>query len=141
MRPVFGSLSRWDNYLIFYNFLINSYNVSFIFSISPDVESESNDNTYYFVKYQPSVLEGCSCRDNSTRRSKCKHIWSVYFAIKFGTLKDTDKLPEDAKRDTSSVLLSSIEPEQIAPIGEAKSYTEDEHSFWFLRRDELNDGK
>ena len=53
------------------------------------------------MKYQPSVFEWCSCRDNSSRGMKCKHIWSIEFAIRFGTLKDTDKLLADAKRDTS----------------------------------------
>ena len=31
------------------------------------VESESNDNSYYYVKFKPDVIEWCSCRDNSTR--------------------------------------------------------------------------
>ena len=89
------------------------------------VESESSDNTYYFVKYQSSVLYWCSCRDNSTRGMKCKHIWSIEFAIRFGTLRDTDKLPANAKQDTSTLV--SPKPSQIAI--EAKSYTEDDYSF------------
>ena len=93
------------------------------------VESESTDNVYYFVKFKPDLFEYCSCLDNSMRGIKCKHLHSIEFAIRLGTLRDTDKLPADAKRDTSSVLLSSIEPEQIATIGEAKSYTEDDYSF------------
>ena len=60
------------------------------------VESESSDNTYY-VKYQPSDLEWCSCRDNSTRGIKCKHIWSIEFAIRLRIIKDTDRLPIEAK--------------------------------------------
>jgi hypothetical protein len=56
---------------------------------------------------------------------KCKHIWSIEFAIRFGTLKDTDKLLADAKRDTS--VLVSPAPKQIAI--EAKSYTKDDYSF------------
>jgi hypothetical protein len=56
-------------------------------------------------------------------------IWSIEFAIRFNTLKDTDKLPVDAKRDTSSSILVS-KPEQIAVTIEAKSYTEeDEYSY------------
>ena len=66
------------------------------------VESESTDNVYYFVKFKPDVIEWCSCMDNSTRGLKCKHIWSIEFAIRMGTLKDTDKLPADAKRESSS---------------------------------------
>ena len=90
------------------------------------VESESSDNTYYFVKYNPSDSAWCSCPDNSTRGMKCKHIWSIEFGMRFGTIKDTDKLPADAKRDTS--VLESPKPESIATI-EAKSYTEDDYSF------------
>jgi len=91
------------------------------------VESESTDGIYYFVKYKPDVLEWwCSCMDNSTRHKKCKHIFGIEFAIRMRTLKDTDKLPADSKRDTSSVLVS---PSQIAITEEAKSYTEDDYSF------------
>jgi hypothetical protein len=36
------------------------------------VESESSDNTYYFVKYNLSDSAWCSCPDNSTRGLKCK---------------------------------------------------------------------
>ena len=77
------------------------------------------------LKYQSSVLYWCSCRDNSTRGMKCKHIWSIEFAIRFGTLRDTDKLPANAKQDTSTLI--SPKPSQIAI--EAKSYTEDDYSF------------
>ena len=76
------------------------------------VESESTDNVYYYVKFKPDVLEWCSCRDNSTRRFKCKHLWSIEFAIRFDTLKEIDKLPADVKRDTS-MLISPPKPEQI----------------------------
>ena len=75
------------------------------------VESESSDNTYYFVKYQPSVLEWCSCLDNSTRHVKCKHIFGVEFAIRLATVKDVDKLPEQIKKEVT------------------KSYTEDDYSY------------
>ena len=94
------------------------------------VESESSDNTYYFVKFKPDLFEYWSCLDNSMRGIKCKHLHSIEYAIRLGTLRDTDKLPVEAKRDTSLVLLSSIEPEQITTIAlEAKSYTEDDYSF------------
>ena len=79
------------------------------------VESESSDNTYYFVKFKPDVIEWCSCMDNSTRHVTCKHLHAIIFAIRMGILKDTDKLPADAKRDT------------IAQ--DNKSYTEDDYSF------------
>lgn len=82
------------------------------------VESESSNNTYYFVKYKPDVLEWwCSCIDNSTRHKKCKHIYGVEFAIRMGTLKDTNKLPADAKRDT-----------KIA-VDNKPSYEDDDYSF------------
>ena len=75
------------------------------------VESESSDNTYYFVKYKPDVIEFCSCKDyESNRVTRCKHIWSIEFSIRMGTLKDTDRLPAEAKR-------------------ESKSYRDDEYSF------------
>ena len=43
------------------------------------VESENSDNSYYFVKFKPDVIEWCSCIDNSTRGIRCKHIWSIEF--------------------------------------------------------------
>ena len=85
------------------------------------VESESTDNVYYYVKFKPDVLEWCSCMDNSTRHKKCKHIYSIEFAIRMGTLKDTDdRLPADTKRDTTNT---------IAQDGRSSSYEEDDYSF------------
>jgi hypothetical protein len=56
------------------------------------VESETSDDQYYFVKYNPSAFEWrCLCKDNSTRGLKCKHIFAIEFAIQWGTLKDIDK--------------------------------------------------
>ena len=72
------------------------------------VESESTNNVYYFVKYKPDVLEWCSCMDNSTRGLKCKHLFAIEFAIRMGTLKDTDRLPSDAK--VSKVTTVSATP-------------------------------
>src|SRR5918993_3850226 len=83
------------------------------------VESEKSNDLYYFVRYNPSVFEWCSCPDNSTRGIKCKHQFAIEFAIRLGTLKDIDKLPSEAKRYGSTTV------ESIA----AKSYTEDEYSF------------
>ena len=45
------------------------------------VESESTDNLYYFVRYEP-FFEWCSCLDNSTRPLKCKHLFAIEYAIK-----------------------------------------------------------
>ena len=94
------------------------------------VESESSDNTYYFVKFKPDLIEWCSCRDNSTRGLKCKHLWSIEFAIRFDTLKEIDKLPADVKRDTS-MLISPPKPEQIVAttIKAKSSYKDDDYSF------------
>jgi hypothetical protein len=60
-------------------------------------ESEKVKDLYYFVRYEPS-FNWCSCSDNSYRHVKCKHIFSIEFAIMKGTLKDIDKLPAEAKR-------------------------------------------
>ena len=83
------------------------------------VESESTDNVYYFVKFKPDVIEWwCSCFDNSMRGIKCKHVWSIEFTIKIGTLKDTDKLPADAKRK-----------QVVTTVAVPKSYKKDDYSF------------
>jgi hypothetical protein len=44
-----------------------------------------------------------------------------------GTVKDTDKLPADAKKDTA-ILVSNPEPIAQATVS-TKSYTEDDYSF------------
>jgi hypothetical protein len=67
------------------------------------VESESSNDIYYFVKFKPDVIEFCSCMHSSTRNVRCKHSWACEFAIRLGTLKDTDNLPEDAKRHNTNV--------------------------------------
>jgi len=41
------------------------------------VESESSNNTYYFVKFKPDVLYWCSCQDNSWEEWNCKHSHSL----------------------------------------------------------------
>ena len=84
------------------------------------VESESADNVYYYVKFKPDVIEWCSCLDNSTRGLKCKHLWSIEFAIRMGTLKDTDKLPADAKKAHIVAAEAAIA---------AESYRNDDYSF------------
>ena len=90
------------------------------------VESESSDNFYYFVKYQPSVLDWCSCRDNSTRGMKCKHICSIEFATRFGTLKDIDRLPTKAKVKKKKVVIITT-PAATKPL--TKLYIDDDYSF------------
>ena len=83
------------------------------------VENESTDNTYYFVKFKPDIIEFCSCKDyESNRAQKCKHIFGVEFAIKMGTLKDTDKLPGDAKRGAKEEEAVSYQ-----------SYRDDDYDF------------
>jgi hypothetical protein len=84
------------------------------------VESESTDNLYYFVKYNPSVFEWCTCADNSTRHVKCKHLYAIEFAIRFGTLKDIDKLPLEAKRYGAITITA---------VSKSSSYEEDKYSF------------
>jgi hypothetical protein len=95
------------------------------------VESESSNNTYYFVKFKPDVLEWCSCPDNSMRgvQIRCKHIWSIEFAIRMGTLRDTDRLPTEAK--VRNVVVTTITP------AISKSYTNDDYSFWFFLKKEV----
>jgi predicted nucleic acid-binding Zn finger protein len=83
------------------------------------VESESSDNIYYFVKYKVDVLEWCSCMDNSTRHKKCKHLFGIEFAIRMDTLKDTDRLPADAKRDAATNTIAQDD----------RSYEDDDYSF------------
>jgi predicted nucleic acid-binding Zn finger protein len=66
------------------------------------VESENSNNTYYFVRYNPSVFEWCSCLDNSTRGGiKCKHTWGIEYAIRKNTLKEIEHLPKNAKISSS----------------------------------------
>ena len=69
-----------------------------------NVESERSDNIYY-VKFKPDVIEWCSCMDNSTRGLKCKHILGVEFAIRMGTLKDTDRFPEAKRYNGISTVI------------------------------------
>jgi predicted nucleic acid-binding Zn finger protein len=85
------------------------------------VESESSNDIYYFVKFKPDVVEFCTCPDNSLRRGsqmKCKHLHSIEYAIRMGTLKDIDILPREAK---VRKVVATVKP--------TKSYTEDDYSF------------
>ena len=87
------------------------------------VESESTDNVYYYVKFKPDVIEWCTCPDNSMRtgeQMKCKHLHAIEYAIRLGTMKDTDRLPTEAK-------FRKVVP--TATIVPTKSYTQDDYSF------------
>jgi len=94
------------------------------------VESESSDNSYYFVKFKPDVIEWCTCPDNSMSggggvQMKCKHLHAIEFAIRLGTLKDTDKLPTDSK--VRKVVITPIPPVEAVPT--KSSFINDEYSF------------
>ena len=78
------------------------------------VESETSDNLYYFVRFNPDVFEWwCSCKDNSTRHIKCKHLFTIKFAIKLRTIKNIEKLPVEAKRYSDSLSEATITQEQV----------------------------
>ena len=65
-------------------------NTSLVTDVYYYVESETSDDQYYFVKFKPDVLESywyCSCKDNSTRGLKCKHLFAIEFAIRWGNNK------------------------------------------------------
>jgi hypothetical protein len=53
------------------------------------------------------------CKDNSIRGLKCKHLWGIEFAVKWGTIKEINKLPPKAKhyltRTTIVVAKSYID--------------------------------
>lgn len=85
------------------------------------VESESSNDTYYFVKFKPDVIEFCSCMDSSTRNVRCKHSWACEYAIRLGTLKDIDRLPSDAKRKQQIVTPATAVPNS--------SFVNDDYSF------------
>jgi hypothetical protein len=87
------------------------------------VQSESSNDIYYFVKFKPDVVEYCSCLDNSLRggQMKCKHLHAIGFAIRLGTLRDTERLPTEVK--VSKVVSTA----NVIPT--AKSYTEDDYTF------------
>ena len=71
------------------------------------VESETTDGMYYYVMFDTAKnFEWCSCKDFERRNNKCKHIFAVEFAIRDGTVKDTNKLPSEAKKDNSSKVKS-----------------------------------
>ncbi len=72
-------------------------------------KSESKE-IWYIVRFNPSILEYCSCPDNSYRGNTCKHIFAIIAGIKKGVIVDVDKLPAaaaDTKRDTSPIVKSA----------------------------------
>jgi predicted nucleic acid-binding Zn finger protein len=83
------------------------------------VESESSDNIYYYVRYNFSGLQWCSCPDNSMRGQKCKHQFAIEHSIRLGTLKDIEKLPAEAKKYGSSTVAAIT----------AKTYRDDDYDF------------
>ena len=77
------------------------------------VESETSDHHYYLVKFKPDVLESlyCSCKDYSARHTKtikCKHIFAIEFAIKWGTIKDIDKVPTSAITAATAIAEADV---------------------------------
>jgi predicted nucleic acid-binding Zn finger protein len=105
------------------------------------VESEASDDQFYFVKFKPDVLESwyCSCKDNYTRRGlKCKHLFAIEFAIKWGTIKDIDKVPPIATEETAeeyvkidtqtNIATKSTAVVVVSAIG-PKSYKDDDYTF------------
>lgn len=85
------------------------------------VESETIDDMYYYVMFNTARnFEWCSCKDFERRNKKCKHLFGVEFAIRNGTVKDTDKLPENAKRDNQVSVVDVIKYD---------SWREDQYDF------------
>lgn len=95
------------------------------------VESEISDNVYYFVKFKPDVfLESwyCSCKDNSIREMKCKHIFAIEFAIKWGTIKDIATPLTDVKGDTA-IIKTTTTKSMITSNSSSLSYKDDDYTF------------
>ena len=100
------------------------------------VESETSDDQYYLCKFKPEVLDSqCSCKDNSTRRGlKCKHLFALEFAIKWGIIKDIDNPLTDVKGDTTIIKSTITKTTITKPMITSKSlsslsYQDDEYSF------------
>ncbi len=66
------------------------------------VESESSTSRYYFVRYNPSVFEWCSCKDYESNRSeKCKHLYAVEYGIRFNTIQEVEHFSQEARKGLS----------------------------------------
>jgi predicted nucleic acid-binding Zn finger protein len=75
-----------------------------------------------------TALEWCSCEDNSTKHLKCKHLFAIEFAIKWGTIKDIDRNPDDtADQDTTNDITPATNP--LVGSRRTKSYLEDDYDF------------
>ena len=94
------------------------------------VESETSDDQYYLCKFKPEVLDSqCSCKDNSTRRGlKCKHLFALEFAIKWGIIKDIDNPLTDVKGDTT-IIKATITKPMKTPKSSSLTYQDDEYTF------------
>jgi hypothetical protein len=80
-------------------------------------ESESIKDLYYFIRYE-SYFQWCSCKDQSTKGLKCKHIFAIEYSIMKGILQDIEKLPLGGKRYYPQVITAT-----------AKSYQDDDYDF------------
>ena len=91
------------------------------------VESETSDDQYYICKFKPEVLDSwyCSCKDNSTRHLKCKHLFAIEFAIKWGTIKEIGNPLTDVKGDTVIIKATTTTKPMITSL----SYRDDEYTF------------
>jgi hypothetical protein len=69
------------------------------------VESESNDDLYYYVMFNTDKDFGwCSCKSFENHHMRCKHLHDVEYAIRWGTVTDTEKLPTTVKKITTVLL-------------------------------------
>ena len=87
------------------------------------VQSEHSENIYYYVKYNPDVLEWCSCQDSSIRSLKRKHQFAIEYAIRKGTLKDIEKLPKEVTRFTNQQI------QELEEVVSYNSYRDDQYDF------------
>jgi predicted nucleic acid-binding Zn finger protein len=85
------------------------------------VQSEHSDSIYYFVKYNPDIIEYCTCPDNLIRLEKCKHIFAIEKSIVKGILKEIDKIPTQAKTFANQ--------NKIPIIKQSTSLKDSEYSF------------
>jgi hypothetical protein len=80
-------------------------------------------------KFKPEGLDysQCNCKDNSTRRGlKCKHLWGIEFAIKWGIIKDIEELSIEARQQQYPPQQTSV---VAAVVQSSKSYLDDEYDF------------
>jgi predicted nucleic acid-binding Zn finger protein len=94
------------------------------------VQSQHSSEIYYYVKYNADVFEWCSCLDNSIRHLKCKHIFAIEFAIKWGTIKNIDEIP-NIDQSISNNIGGTKPVEVVAGTAgrTTKSYLDDDYDF------------